>query len=501
MNMKSGKVYLVGAGCGRADLITLRGLRLLRSCDVVVYDELIDKALLRETPGHAEVICMGKRQGKHSASQEDICAKLVQCARESKTVVRLKGGDPFVFGRGGEELLALEQAGIPCEVVPGISSALAIPAMAGIPVTHRGLSQGVHIVTAHTADTGDGLPEYLDGLARLSGTLVFLMGLSRLEAIVQRLIQAGKPEDTPAAVISGGNSPHPAAVRGTLADIAEKTRAANVQPPAVIVVGAVAGLELSASIAAPLEGITVGLSGSEPMTEKLRAALEPLGARTFLAQQSIIRALPLPISLSSLCDGTPHWLVFTSANGVKEFFRQLKAEGVDLRRLANCRFAVIGAATGRALSAQGFRADLCPETYTTAALAQALLETVPPQEDIVLLRSRQGSGELFQTLSEARTVRDIHLYDAAPAPLPAEETQERLDQADYLVFTSAGGVRMFLEQQGCVPPQAQCVCIGKVTAAALARHWGKTPILAETTSAEGIAGAILHRADRCGRSF
>ena len=488
---KVGKVYLVGAGCGTADLITLRGLRLLQSCDVVIYDDLIDKALLREVPGHAQVIYMGKRQGdKHSASQKDICAKLVQCAKEGKTVVRLKGGDPFVFGRGGEELIALEEAGVPCQVVPGITSALAIPAMAGIPATHRGLSRSVHIVTAHTADTGDGLPEYLDDLARLPGTLVFLMGLSRLEAIAQRLMAVGKPGSTPAAVLSGGNSPHPAAVRGTLADIGEKTRAANVRPPAVIVVGEVAGLDLSSSMAAPLEGVTVGLSGSEPMTKKLSAALEPLGARIFIAQQSVIRELPLPIKLDSLCDGKPRWLVFTSANGVKEFFRRLKSERVDLRRLANCRFAVIGAATGKALAAQGFRADLCPETYTTAALAQALLDTVPPQEEIVLLRSRLGSEELFQTLSASRAVRDIHLYDAVPAPL-TEEAGEWLERADYLVFTSAGGVKMFLEQQGSVPAQAQCVCIGEVTAAALARNWEGTPILAQSTSVEGIAAAIL----------
>lgn len=490
MNTKFGTVYLVGAGCGTADLITLRGLRLLRGCDVVVYDDLIDRALLGEVPGHAQVIYMGKRQGKHSAGQGDICAKLIRCAREGKTVVRLKGGDPFVFGRGGEELLALREADIPCQVVPGISSALAIPALAGIPATHRGLSRSVHIVTAHTADTGDGLPGHLDDLAKLPGTLVFLMGLSRLEPITRRLMDAGKPGDTPAAVLSGGNSPHPAAVRGTLADIGEKTRAANVQPPAVIVVGAVAGLDLSSPAAAPLEGVTVGLSGSEPMIKKLGEALEPLGARTFIAQQSVIQALPLPIGLDSLCGGAPRWLVFTSANGVKEFFRRLKSERVDLRRLANCRFAVIGAATGRALSEQGFRADLCPEDYTTAALAQALLETVPPREDIVLLRSRQGSEELFQTLSASRAVRDIHLYDAVPAPSTAE-AEEWLERADYLVFTSAGGVKMFLEQRGGVPPQAQCVCIGGVTAAALARHWGGTPILAQDTSVEGIAAAIL----------
>lgn len=240
----SGTVYLVGAGCGRADLITVRGLRLLERCDAVVYDDLIDPALLDAAPARALRLYMGKREGQHSAAQEAICARLVELAREGRQVVRLKGGDPFVFGRGGEEVLALMAAGVPFEVVPGVTSPIAIPALAGIPVTHRGLSQSLHIVTAHTADTEDGLPAYFDQLAALPGTLVFLMGLSRLERITRRLMAAGKPAETPAAVLSGGNAPHPAAVRGTLEDIAAKARAAGVQAPAVIVVGDVAALEL-----------------------------------------------------------------------------------------------------------------------------------------------------------------------------------------------------------------------------------------------------------------
>lgn len=241
----TGTVYLVGAGCGQADLITVRGLRLLQRCCAIVYDDLIAPELLDEAPANADRIYMGKREGRHSASQEAICAKLVELAREGKDVVRLKGGDPFVFGRGGEEALALQAAGVPFEVVPGVTSAVAVPALAGIPVTHRGMSRSFHVVTAHTADTPDGLPEYFDDLARLPGTLVFLMGLSRLEMIAQRLAQAGKAPETPAAVASGGNAPHPTTVRGTLADIAVKTRAAGVQPPAVIVVGDVAALELT----------------------------------------------------------------------------------------------------------------------------------------------------------------------------------------------------------------------------------------------------------------
>lgn len=243
----TGSVYLVGAGCGQADLITVRGLRLLQRCDAVVYDDLIAPELLDEVPAQAPRLYMGKREGQHSATQAEICAKLVELARAGKTVVRLKGGDPFVFGRGGEEALALQAAGVPFEVVPGVTSPIAIPALAGIPVTHRGVSQSFHVITAHTADTPDGLPEHFDNLARLPGTLVFLMGLSRLEIIAQRLMEAGKAPETPAAVVSGGNSPHPATIRGALADIAAKTRAAGVQPPALIVVGEVAALDLIAT--------------------------------------------------------------------------------------------------------------------------------------------------------------------------------------------------------------------------------------------------------------
>lgn len=246
----TGTVYLVGAGCGQADLITVRGLKLLERCDAVVYDDLIDLELLDAVPANADRIYMGKREGRHSASQDAICAKLVELAREGRDVVRLKGGDPFVFGRGGEEALALQAAGVPFEVIPGVTSAVAIPALAGIPVTHRGLSRSVHVVTAHTADTPDGLPEYFDDLARLPGTLVFLMGLSRLEQLARRLMAAGKAVETPAAVLSGGNAPHPAAVRGTLENIAIKARSAGVQAPAVIVVGDVAALDLNAGAGA-----------------------------------------------------------------------------------------------------------------------------------------------------------------------------------------------------------------------------------------------------------
>ena len=236
-----GRVALVGAGCGKADLITLRGARLLGQCRAVVYDDLIDSALLDLVPGEAQRFYMGKRSGRPGASQEVINRLLVDLARRGGLVVRLKGGDPFVFGRGGEEALALRQAGIDFEVVPGISSAIAVPAEAGIPVTHRAMSRAVHIITAHTGP-GEG-PDFRR-YGTLDGTLVFLMGLHRLSQIVRGLIQGGMSPETPAAVIRGGNAPHPAAVRAPLSELEEAVRQAGVEAPAVIVVGQTASLDL-----------------------------------------------------------------------------------------------------------------------------------------------------------------------------------------------------------------------------------------------------------------
>lgn len=242
---KRGSVALVGAGCGKADLITVRGLKLLQKCQVVVYDDLIDAALLDEVPESALKVYVGKRAGIHSAKQKEINQMLIDFAASGLQVVRLKGGDPYLFGRGGEEILALKAAGISCQKVPGIPSAIGIPAEAGIPVTHRGVSRGIHIVTAHTSDTEDGLPADFDALAKLEGTLVFLMGLGDLSKIVARLRKAGKGEDTPVAVISGGNAKNPKTVRGTFATIEEDVKKANVEAPAIILAGKVAEMNLS----------------------------------------------------------------------------------------------------------------------------------------------------------------------------------------------------------------------------------------------------------------
>lgn len=490
MMEKQGCVYLVGAGCGGPELLTLRGASLLGTCDTVIYDDLIAGELLSLAPDQSEKLYMGKRCGKHSASQEEICSVLIAKARMGKRVVRLKGGDPFVFGRGGEEILALRKAGIAYEEVPGVSSAIAVPAMAGIPVTHRGVSRSVHIVTAHTADTPDGLPPYLEKLAELPGTLVFMMGLNRLEQIAKRLIAGGMPEDTPAAVISGGNAPKPAAVRGALADIAQRTQEAGIQAPAVIVVGAAAAMDLSAETEKPLKGVCVGLTGTQAVLQKLRPALEGHGAQVFDAVRSQICALLLDFDMRTLCEGN-NWVVFTSGNGVHLFFQHLTRQKIDLRSLHGCRFAVIGAVTARQLWEHGIQADICPNPYTSEALAKALCRAAEPGENILLFRSRRGSEELFQTLAERYAVRDIPLYDLRADGTAADTARSYLERADYLTFSSASGVELFLREYGEIPPKTACVCIGEVTASALRKVYHKSFFTAPEISAEGIVAAIL----------
>ena len=590
-----GKVYLVGGGCGPADLMTLRGLRLLRSCEVLVWDDLLAPELAAAAPETAEKIYAGKRLGRHSMAQEDIHALLIDRARAGKRVVRLKGGDPFLFGRGGEEAQALNRAGIPWEAVPGVSSALAIPAEAGIPVTHRGVSRSVHIVTAHAAGTAEELPEGLEELARLPGTLVFLMGLSRLSRLARGLTEAGMDPRTPAAVISGGNAPCPMTVRGTLADIGE--RAAAVRPPAVIVVGGTAGMDLLADRTAgergPLKGTFVGLTGTGAMGEKLSRLFRDLGAETVTVQRSW--AEPLPADLSELAgsptggEGFPRapegisarenrgtaklptawsrslqapdpnaelkeegpggtaglptawnqppqapdpnaeqkregtggiaglptawgqlpqtpdpnaaqkkWVAFTSGNGVRLFFQAFSDQGFDLRQLASCRFAVIGASTGAALREYGFHADLCPETYTGEALARALLEASEPGEPIWLVRSQQGGEALRRILASCRDLRELPLYRLRSAP--ERFGREQLETLDYLAFSSASGVEFYFQAYGTVPDRTVCVCIGETTAAALKRRYRRPFLTAPSISAQGVAEAVRRHRERQGRT-
>ena len=487
--MSIGKVYLIGAGCGEADMITLRGAHLLQSCDVVVYDDLIADELLNLAKNEAEIIYMGKRSGAHSAVQSEINELLIEKAKEGKSVARLKGGDPFVFGRGGEEMQALIDAEIPCEVVSGVTSAIAIAAEAGIPVTHRHLSRSLHIITAHTADSPDGLPNGLQKTAALEGTLVFLMGLRQLPKLAQKLIEYGKAPDTPAAVISGGNSPNPMTIRAPLCEIAEKAK--NVAPPAVIVVGEVAKMRLL-DAKKPLFGTKIALIGTDLMTKKLGQLLREQGAKSFIAQRSIVKKLPFDVESVIEKGG---WLVFTSANGVRAFFDSIKEQKIDLRKLAYCKFAVIGAKTGEKLAEHGILADICPEIRTSEGLAAAISQAVAKGERICVLRSAKGSETLRERLAADYRFEEVLVYDILSDERVIESAKKRLETADYLFFCSAGGVESYFAAHGAIPEKATAVCIGPVAAKALKKQGVERFLLAESISAEGMVEAVIKDMD------
>lgn len=473
MQRTQGKVYLVGAGCGPADLITLRGARVLAAADAVVYDALMDPDLLQMARPDAEKIPAGKRSGHHSMPQAEINQLLIDLACQGKTVCRLKGGDPFVFGRGGEEAKALRAAGIDCEEVPGVTSAVAIPAAAGIPVTHRGLSRSFHVITAHTAGTPDGLPEHLEQLAGLEGTLVFLMGLKNLPRLAERLMNAGMSAQTPAAVCGRQT------VRGTLADIAE--RAETVTPPAVILIGGSAGMDLWRD-RGPLSSVTVGLTGTAEFRERTRQAFAACGARTVDVQRSTLTPCCTPQQLTQTLDPMPGWIVFTSPNGVEVFFALLRQAKIDLRRFAGVHFAVVGPRTAQVLAEHGFNADRMPEHHHTAALGEMLAQTCG-DSDVLLASARQCSPAPRLALEKAGIAcRTLALYRTETLP-PEQLT------ADYLVFGSAGGVKAYFSAGG-KPPARGAVCIGPITAAEASRH---TRVLtAEDTLASSLVQAVLN---------
>lgn len=489
---KAGKVWLVGAGCGGPELITVKGLSLVESCDVLLYDSLSARELLERARPDCERIDVGKRYGGRAASQEEINGLLIRKAREGKTVVRLKGGDPYVFGRGGEEMLALREAGIACEEVPGISSAIAAPAAAGIPVTHRGLSRSVTVLTASSLTEGEERLTEADygALARLSGTLVILMGMHHLKELTDRLIGAGMPPSRPAAVVMEGATDRQKWVRAPLERLAEEAERAGLKAPAVIVIGETAALHLAPmdfsesndwplgpsphgivphgispqristqrtfpqgnwprgaaeqQVFGPLSGVRVGATGTEGFAARLAAALGKQGAET--VKLSFLETVPTERPLPELSGFS--WLVFTSPNGVRIFLEKMKQERRDLRTLAGKRIAVIGPGTGETLAESGLIFDLMPEIHDASHLGAALAERMGPGERALLLRSELGSPALTQKLSGAgREYEDFALYELREKPGQREKVFRRLREnpPDYLLFGSASGVRSFVD--------------------------------------------------------
>jgi len=490
-----GKVYLVGAGCGDPELITWKGLNLLRKCDVVLYDDLVAPKLLEETKKDCEQIFVGKRYGRHSLPQNETNDLLIEKAKEGKFVVRLKGGDPFVFGRGGEEVLALQAENIPYEVISGVTSSIAVPAAAGIPVTHRKTARSFHVITGHTAAGGETtLTENLDTLAKLEGTLVFLMGLHHLEEICDGLMQGSKNAETPAAVISKGTTPEQKIVRANLGELAAKVREAELEAPAVIVIGETAGLDFTGTVPRPLYGVKIGVTGTKSITRKLRDRLEDLGAAVTEMDYSTIVPYRENKVLEQVLEHISDypWAVFTSPNGVEIFFDYLKKLKFDVRKLAGLQFAVIGTGTAAALEKKGIYASFLPEKYDVESLAKGLCDTIGKDENILILRAEQGSEILTEVLdAEGMTYTDVKIYDILVDEDKRRFANEKAKEMDFITFASGSGVRGFMENGGTIPAGTKTVCIGSSTAKMLKKYGDYEKITAETFNVDGVVEIIL----------
>ena len=477
---KKGSVTLVGAGCGRG-LMTLAGLEEIRAAEVIFYDDLLDPAVLSERQPSCRLIYVGKRYEKHSRKQAEINDLLIREAEAGHRVVRLKGGDSFVFGRGGEEVLALQQAGIPYQVLPGISAGIAVPEHLGIPVTHRGLAQSVTFITGHSASD---LEENFQALAALQGTLVFFMGLNAAGQIAEKLIRCGKDPMTPASILSCGYRPGERRIDGVLRDLGEM--AAGAETPALLLIGNVAELHMEPSMDLPLTGRSVTVTGSASFVGKMEQKLLALGAYV----QSVPSIEIQPDRSAVPGDFSPYsWLAFTSSNGIRIFFETLREQGTDLRSLMGLKFACIGSGTAEQLKQHGFSADFVPSDYTAACMGQELGDRLGPEDHVLILRAENGSPLLTEALT-ARQVRftDCKIYHTEA--LAAEEILHRCSgKTEYLVFGSSMGAKAFLAA-GPIPAGTKIICIGEQTARALD---GYEVMIPGKHTAEAIAELILQQ--------
>lgn len=513
-------VHLVGAGPGDPGLLTRRGAQLLAQADVVVYDRLVDRSLLALTKQGAELIDVGKRpsgaaggaggtgspggagafggSGETGAGhrvvqagagrQADINRLLVELGRSGRTVVRLKGGDPYLFGRGGEEVEALRAAGVPWEVVPGVTSALAVPTLAGIPVTHRGLSTSVTVVTGHAGDpTAPGGVDWAS-LAEAGGTLVVLMGMATRREIAERLLAGGRPADTPVAVVEWGATPAQRTVRTTLDALAE----VDLGPPAVIVVGPVAGLDLTPD-AGPLAGTSVVVTRPRDRAAPLCRALADAGARV-LELATIDPAPPedggLALAAAACRAADYQWIAFTSANAVHRFTAHLR----DGRDLGRARLAVVGPATAEALAQHGLVADLVPERASAEGLVEAL-GGAPEGGRVLFPRAAAAREVLAEGLRAAGwAVDEVVAYRTVEGAHPLAALADEVGRADAVVFTSPSAVRGYLASRDdadrALPWPPVVACIGEVTASAARRAGVARPWVASSPTPEDLVAAL-----------
>lgn len=466
----AGKVWLVGAGPSDVGLMTMKGKKVLEQAEVVVYDALVGMGILNMIPQNAELIHVGKRSGRHTMKQEEINQVLVKKALEGKRVVRLKGGDPFLFGRGGEEMEALWEHGIECQVVPGVTSAISVPAYNGIPVTHRDFSSSLHVITAHKKN-GETLNIDFDSLVKLKGTLVFLMGVSALEDICLGLLNAGIEKDTPAAVLEQGTTARQRKVIAEVSTLAQQAAKEKISSPAIIVVGRVCTLsdKLSWYEKQELAGKRILITRPRNLISAMAERLRTKGAEVLevpaVSIEPMYKKEPLEKALEKIQEYTV--LAFTSPSGVQVFFELLNEIGMDIRKLAHLKVAAIGKGTAKELKNRGIFVDYMPKEYNGASMGKLLCETCSEADTILLPRAEKGNPELVKEAQKSGAeVVEIPIYRTVYEKTPLVDLAKEFETSaiDYAVFTSASTVNSFAML---VPPhvygKVSAVCIGEKT--------------------------------------
>lgn len=499
--LPGGRVVLVGAGPGDPGLLTLRGREVLEQAQVVVYDRLVDTTLLGHCAPWCERIYVGKEPGRHSATQAEINRILVERAARGLDVVRLKGGDPFVFGRGGEEAAALAVTGIPFEVVPGVSSAVAAPACAGIPVTHRDVAASFAVVTGHERPGRPTAGVDWSQFGRQPDTLVILMGLGEVRAIAEALVAAGRPVSTPVAAIAHGSTPRQRTVVSTLEGIADAVAAAGLDNPTTLVVGEVVRLraQLQWFERRPLYGRRIVVTRMREQASELVAGLRDLGAEPVELPVLTIREVPNPQDLEWCVTNIASfwWLCFTSAHAVGPFFTALRDNGLDARALAGTRIACVGPATARAVAAYGITADVVPARASAADLVEALRQEARAGQRVLFVRGEPASDTLVTGLVRlGLEVRQTIVYEALPDAEAAGAATELLASgADAVTFASSSAVGHFLDATGEAGRQlcagSRVVCIGPITARAAEAFGLRVDAVAREASMAGMRRALL----------
>lgn len=475
-----GKVYLVGAGPGDEGLMTIKGMEKIEMADSIVYDELANARLLDHANKACEIIYVGKKAGNHSLHQEKINQLLVKLAREGKRVVRLKGGDPYVFGRGGEEGQVLYKEQIPFEVVPGITSAIGGLAYAGIPITHREVASSFHVITGHLKS--EALELEFEALAKIKGTLVFLMGVENLHNICEKLMLNGKDPRTPCAVIYRASTPSQRTLVSSLGELMQDAKAANIEPPSLIVIGEVVKYrdQLNFFESKPLFGKRIAVTRSRVQASDLVKKIEDLGGIAIPCP--ILKNEPIPSDeLQKAIDEISKYthIIFTSVNGVDLFFKELYKKDMDARALWGTKITAIGKTTQDHLGNRGIRADFVPQKYVGEGIVELLSEKLEPTDRILIPRSENARDYLVTELSKLCQVEEVILYRTVFEEDREEGVDELLKrgEVDFVTFASSSTVDFFIQLLGKdykeILEKVKLVSIGPITSKQI-RHYGLT---------------------------